>query len=55
MAEQLAKVGAIQICYETFGSADELPVKLEVVSALQSGDDDWTRLDVRDPDRPVYQ
>jgi cell division protein FtsQ len=39
----------------TFGSADELPVKLEVVSALQSREDDWTRLDVRDPDRPVYQ
>jgi cell division protein FtsQ len=38
----------------TFGSPEELPVKLEVVSSMSSGDDDWTRLDVRDPERPVY-
>lgn len=38
-----------------FGSPDELPVKMEVVAALSSERDEWTRLDVRDPERPVYQ
>jgi cell division protein FtsQ len=38
-----------------FGSPDELPVKMEVVAALSSRGDEWTRLDVRDPERPVYQ
>jgi cell division protein FtsQ len=39
----------------TFGNADELPVKMEVVSSLSTDEQDWTRLDVRDPERPVYQ
>jgi cell division protein FtsQ len=38
----------------TFGSPEELPVKIEVVTALNSRGDDWSRLDVRDPERPVY-
>jgi cell division protein FtsQ len=38
-----------------FGTADELPVKMQVVSALSSSSADWRRLDVRDPERPVYQ
>lgn len=38
----------------TFGSHDELPVKVEVVAALDDRGDEWSRLDVRDPDRPVY-
>ncbi len=38
-----------------FGSPDELPVKMEVVGALAPRSDEWTRLDVRDPERPVYQ
>jgi cell division protein FtsQ len=38
----------------TFGDADELPVKLEVVAALNEEGHDWRRLDVRDPDRPVF-
>jgi cell division protein FtsQ len=38
-----------------FGSPNELPVKMEVVSAVRANSDDWTRLDVRDPERPVYQ
>jgi cell division protein FtsQ len=39
----------------TFGSPDELPVKMEVLSALSSSSAEWRRLDVRDPERPVYQ
>jgi cell division protein FtsQ len=39
----------------TFGEPDDLLVKLEVLSALANSGSDWTRLDVRDPDRPVYQ
>lgn len=38
-----------------FGSPNELPVKMEVVSALRSSSAEWSRLDVRDPERPVYQ
>ncbi|MEX2426164.1 MAG: FtsQ-type POTRA domain-containing protein [Thermomicrobiaceae bacterium] len=38
-----------------FGAADELSVKLEVVAELSTGEQNWTRLDVRDPERPVYQ
>jgi cell division protein FtsQ len=38
----------------TFGSPDELPVKLEVIAALNEQGNDWRRLDVRDPERPVY-
>jgi cell division protein FtsQ len=38
----------------TFGSPDELPVKLEVVAAINEQGNDWSRLDVRDPERPVY-
>ncbi len=39
----------------TFGSPDALPVKMEVLAALSTRGDEWTRLDVRDPERPVYQ
>jgi cell division protein FtsQ len=38
-----------------FGSPDELPVKMKVVSALSASSADWSWLDVRDPERPVYQ
>ena len=37
------------------GEAEQLPVKLQVVSAVQQREVDWTRLDVRDPERPYYQ
>ncbi len=38
-----------------FGDPDELPVKMQVVSALSESSAEWSRLDVRDPERPVYQ
>ncbi|MFW6074968.1 MAG: cell division protein FtsQ/DivIB [Chloroflexota bacterium] len=37
-----------------FGDAEELPVKVEVVSRIRGMDVEWTRLDVRDPERPFY-
>jgi cell division protein FtsQ len=37
------------------GSPDELPVKLQVVATVRDMGVDWTRLDVRDPERPYYQ
>lgn len=36
------------------GDAEELPVKVQVVSRIQSMDVEWTRLDVRDPERPFF-
>lgn len=38
-----------------FGSTDRMPVKLAVVEAAESLEGPWTRLDVREPDRPYYQ
>lgn len=36
------------------GDVEELPVKVQVVSRIESMDVEWTRLDVRDPERPYY-
>lgn len=36
------------------GDVDELPVKVRAASEVQAMDVEWTRLDVRDPDRPYY-
>lgn len=39
-----------------FGSSDQMPLKLNVVDAvLSSIHDPWTKLDVREPERPYYQ
>jgi cell division protein FtsQ len=37
------------------GSPAELPVKLRVVATVRDMNVEWTRLDVRDPERPYYQ
>lgn len=38
-----------------FGDADRLPLKLSVLDAALKLDVSWTRLDVRDPNRPYVQ
>lgn len=37
------------------GEADRLPLKLSVLDAALKLPDHWSRLDVREPDRPYYQ
>ena len=37
------------------GEADRLPLKLSVLEAALKLPDHWSRLDVREPDRPYYQ
>ncbi|HET9014208.1 MAG TPA: FtsQ-type POTRA domain-containing protein [Thermomicrobiaceae bacterium] len=38
-----------------FGGSDRIPLKLNVAVAALALSDPWTRLDVREPDRPYYQ
>jgi cell division protein FtsQ len=38
-----------------FGQPELIPMKLQVVERVASSDVSWSRLDVRDPERPVYQ
>jgi cell division protein FtsQ len=37
------------------GSGDRIPLKLSVMSAALKMSEQWSRLDVREPDRPFYQ
>lgn len=37
------------------GDADRLPLKLSVLDAARQLPDHWSKLDVREPDRPYYQ
>lgn len=37
------------------GSTDRIPLKLAVLQAALASPDQWSRLDVREPDRPYYQ
>ncbi len=37
------------------GDPEDLPVKITALDAVRDMDVEWTRLDVRDPERPVYQ
>ncbi len=37
------------------GSGDRIPLKLSVMSAALKMTEKWSRLDVREPDRPFYQ
>lgn len=37
------------------GAPDQLPVKLNVLDAAMSIQDQWHRLDLREPDRPAYK
>lgn len=37
------------------GSGDQIPLKMSVVSAALKMSQTWSRLDVRQPDRPYYQ
>lgn len=37
-----------------FGNAKELPVKMQVLKEILGMNLEWTRLDVRDPERPYY-
>ncbi len=37
------------------GSGDQIPLKMSVVSAALKMSETWSRLDVRQPDRPFYQ
>jgi cell division protein FtsQ len=37
------------------GSGDKIPLKLSVLQTVLTLPDQWTRLDVRQPDRPYYQ
>jgi cell division protein FtsQ len=37
------------------GTPDQIPVKLNVLDAAMSIQDQWHRLDLREPDRPSYK
>jgi cell division protein FtsQ len=37
------------------GSGDEIPLKISVLQAVLKQPYQWTKLDVRQPDRPYYQ
>ena len=37
------------------GNGDQIPLKMSVVSAALKMSESWSRLDVRQPDRPFYQ
>lgn len=37
------------------GTPDQIPVKLNVLNAAMSIQDQWHRLDLREPDRPAYK
>jgi cell division protein FtsQ len=37
------------------GNGDQIPLKVSVLQAVLKLPDHWSKLDVRQPDRPYYQ